>query len=365
MLLSCQSVDFSKLKICLSRNNFDGHWAFKELNESSDPSVRCPVLTNISQYKSVRYQCDNYRAAMFVPHNCRLRSFDTSIRIMSEIYPRGSVVYVGDSLTSQHHIAALCDREKLKTDMQFVFMSDLFFRRDLPCPNKCLTNATFREVHYNWYKTGQRFIDYCGGCPSGQIQDECVYVKDPSGTGGRYITPAEHWWETKIPTDAKVVILSTGAWYNMQHGLSNPLLEFRRTIFELTPVLSGAVKKGIAIAWMPIPLPTPGVKSPKHYNRDLFMAMNTIVKDNLPRIGVIYIDKLPQVLLNRKVTDRSVALDDLHWCNLGPTAVPSFSNQVYFHFISLHVEHILKNHPNNIGANSTTKTSCRVDHTNL
>eukprot|EP01031_Cornospumella_fuschlensis_P042645 gene42645-52109_t len=112
--------------------------------------------------------------------------------------PNVTVSFVGDSLTAQLSIAALCAFETLGISniTEVTFRSDATLRPDFPCKASC-ANAEVRKT--------KAYL--CSGCnntllANGKVESKLYSLKD------------EHHWLHVLPVNVTVLVLGTGAWYS-------------------------------------------------------------------------------------------------------------------------------------------------------
>ncbi len=111
--------------------------------------------------------------------------------------------------SSTHHLPHL-DRAP---HFSVYFDFDSFLRPDIPCLPTCILNETFRLQVRN------KFPNPCKGCPDGvKVSPPPTYSSDVrsadrrSDQGGTGAGSPRPWWMDRIPSDTRILIISTGAW---------------------------------------------------------------------------------------------------------------------------------------------------------
>ena len=225
------------------------------------------------------------------------------------------------------------NRNKSRTfQSPWEFLPDLYYRPDYPCASECFTNETFRLVES---RVQSPRIDSCQKCNVSRITGIGAYSE---------------YWKRYITNRTKVIILSFGAWFNRAKGVDEPEMEYIATVKLLAKVLASYIHNGVIVVWIGLPIIPPPPRDPVYvsifhdYGWDLYESYNKAAQNILKPIGVIYVDNLSSLLQQRVIRDSKVALLN-HWCNPGITAVPSFINQVIFHFVAMHVSKNRTAHP--------------------
>ena len=137
--------------------------------------------------------------------------------------------------------------------------------------------------------------------------------------------------------DTKVIIVNTGSWYNQFQGIDNSSWAFTDTLFLLRPIFEDYIKNGTVVVWLPLP---PLLDLSRDGSSDLFEwksfeERNQQAKNDFIKLGVVYLDGVEIANRYRKENDSSISPDGLHWCNPGPTSIPSFINQAVFHAVAV------------------------------
>lgn len=232
-----------------------GYWRYGA-NESTDVSACKSDSGKFGKHKAAAYKqmtnyaCPSYRSATYVPtSNCSLLSTSESLNILKYSMNPGAIVFVGDSLMMQQvgpsnalwshipylsvcifcqstpaqlrikmllqycsflflyhqYIAAQCDLNDLSTARSFSlhYNFDQYLRPNIPCEAICLQNATFR------LSVRKKFPDPCSGCPEGRL----ISSTPPHYSSYKMNTQEGVWWMHRLPTDTRVLVISTGAWW--------------------------------------------------------------------------------------------------------------------------------------------------------
>lgn len=287
------------LQPCDTKTVTEGEWHYGTL-ESSDFG-RCPIFNDTIMSKSFlgrqySYMCSKYLSAKYVPKKCYLLTMDSAMNLISSKVDTGVVTFMGDSLMIQQNIAASCDTEFLNRTFKTHLIANFFLRPDISCYHECLVNDTYREINY------RSFPDFCRGCPDGILRNLTI---------DQYTFPT--WWMSFVLPDTKVLIMNTGAWYNMHMGIRHSALRYVETLDILKHILRQYVAHNIIVVWLALP-PFFDVFSQYHiqYEWDLFEERNAIAKKELEKIGVIYVD-VSTITFKRKEFDKDCSIDGLHW----------------------------------------------------
>jgi hypothetical protein len=119
---------------------------------------------------------------------------------------------------SYQYVAAECDlnggksqHPHSRSSVKFRYIFDAFLRPNIPCLPACLQNSTFR------LSVRDQFPDPCLGCREGKLissipPHHSSFMKTTGNPGTVGGSSRAQWWMQKLPSDTRVLVLSTGAW---------------------------------------------------------------------------------------------------------------------------------------------------------
>lgn len=303
-------------RLCEDAVRFGGDWRMSS-RLGYTTYKDCGDLVDEGRHYS---KCKNYSTAIFVPNRCHLMHFDKSLAVLNRVLGNYSIVFMGDSLGRQQFEAATCDTVN-EVSQKFSFITSHFIRQDLPCKSEC-QNVTYQRIQM---EKENNFCKQCNvlpiGVPIAEAQQRLMEI----------------FFKEQFPPNMRVLIINSGAWYNYHKGLIG-LPEYEEMLHLLAPIVGNMVQNGRLVAWMPAPISNDDKDMANFYGWSDFDKYNKLAKFLLAPLGVLFVDNMEDILHVRKLEDPRISSDALHWCNPGIGTIPSFINQVYFHFMALAVQ---------------------------
>lgn len=285
----------------------NGTWSYHGLvTHKHDPWAICPKTDAFvlqDKYltdERTKFSCtrQHYRRAVYQTPGCQLLPIESSLKMLRDV--SASIAYVGDSLSAQLYLSALCTSEHYTrpTFPLLSFYHDLFLRSDVPCDAQC-SNSTYAQL-----QSGLK--DPCWNCKDGIKKNNDIYMRNES-----------LWHHQVVTKGVSALVVGSGAWYNMYQGLMDSATEYNATMYIMGPLFQRLKQDhGIEVFWLGLPPHNVDVNTMNvtdyGYEWAHFEEKNAIAKHALKAFGVTFIDT-HELLHRRKRIDPRISPDGLHW----------------------------------------------------
>jgi hypothetical protein len=276
-----------------------GEWVFEE-GQRVDMLTRCRsvIEAHSRKYycgeqldKTARVHNESSRVGRFEPARCQLRTRGVDVKAMLKRLNGRKLYFVGDSLMEQMRVALLCEAESQQ-----------------------LLPEAQRAIGWHW----QSWLVRADATPTLQA----------------HTAAHERWVNAVNWSDAGVLVLNTGAWWNYNKlGHNIYATTMRRALESLVTLLRAHMARGAAlpiVVWREIS-PALGEGDPRH-NWAHFHEWNLIARELFERAGhhVLRIEAASAQRANDShlgcrraaATSGTPICDYLHWCNPSPSGVP-------------------------------------------
>jgi hypothetical protein len=310
--------------VCNKGNIFVGNWSYHEIitiNQQTNPFQFCPNALKMISHDLIlkdhpqKWACWNssYYDATFHPAYCQWMGLhDVFLKLKGK-----RIAFVGDSLSGQLFIAALCGLESSGFDFdhtEFKYYASAMLRPDLPCDPECLKNPKYVDP--------SGFILPCLACPDGIFWPF-------NGSFASY----PHYWISKITPNTSAIVIGTGAWYNVWKKLTDPMASFRETVDKLAPIFYDFIHhRGIQVFWIDLPpISDFEWEISKLFGWHLYVEYMVYAKQRLEREGVILVES-NLAAAPRKLRDNNIT-NHIHWCNPGRSTLPLFIDHAIFQLL--------------------------------